>query len=499
MNVRSTHEKSVRRYVIAITLFIAVVALILAVFFVSLFTNVEHVVDRELSEMMARQSSHIDSSFSIRFQNLESAADFLGKQADIHGKTALQYIQTMSKNSSMWRVAIYDADGNAVFDNGEAFEGGDLEHIRLALRGERSFGDQSDSPSGGRGFSLSVPIRRGDEIIGALSASFGSSELDGLLFSDGYKGLSIQFIADRNGRVVYPDALPNAFGLKISKNIYGQLQQSSFPGGESAEELIAKFERGESGMAEYRQSDGFRAFLLYAPIADSNLILMHAIPHDAAYGEFDFIERSVIIVGLALLICVALLVIFLVYSSTHSQRNLLHVAQTDPLTGLYNRQYTQEAIELWLTSEARTGIQAMLFMDIDYFKEINDTYGHNAGDDALRFVSRALRQEFRSSDIIGRFGGDEFVIFMRNVPIKHIVRMHVDSLRARLKDAEVPGIDRGMLHCSIGIAYAPEHGNTYRELNLCADKALYQTKERGRDGYTEYTDGRKEEQSNGDA
>ena len=487
MNVQSTHEKSVRKYILAIAVFIAVVALCLAVFFGSLFAYVEHAVEREIGETMEHQISHIDFSFSVRFQHLESAADFLGKQDDIHGEIARQYIQSLSENSSMQHVAIYDANSNAIFENGDSFEDVDPEYIHLALQGQRSVSDPAQSLIDGvTRFYLSVPIRRGSEIVGVLSGSFNIEQLGSLLLKDYYEGQSVLFIADLNGQIVYATTPSSATSLSIPKDLYSQLRQSAILKGETAEELIAKIERHESGMAQYQPTSGSQLFLLYAPITDSNLMLMHAIPRDVAYSEFHFIETSVIVVGVVLLSCVLLLVLFLVFDSTHSQRSLVRFAQLDPLTELYNRQYTQEAIDSWLKSDACTGTQAMLFIDIDYFKQINDQYGHNIGDDALRFVSQTLRQEFRSSDIIGRIGGDEFVVFMRNVPVKQAVRAHAAALHTRMMNADIPELDKGMLHCSIGIAYAPEHGKTYHDLTLCADKALYQTKEHGRDGFTEY-------------
>ena len=490
MTMQPTHEKNVRKYVVAISAFIVVVTLCLIVFFVSLFANMERTVEHEILETMARQSIHIDFSFSIRFQQLESAADFLGKQEDIQGDIARQYIQSLRENSSMQHVAIYDADGNALFENGDTFADVNLEHIALALQGERSVSDQSRSlVDGVMRFFLTVPIRREGEVIGALSCSFDIDQLGSLLFADSYEGQSVLFIADLDGQVIYIDESSASLGFEIPRDLFAHLRQSAFLNGETAEGLIDALARHETGMAQYRPVGGQTLFLLYTPIADSSLLLLHAIPRTVAYGEFGFIPLSVIIVGVALLICVVLLVIFLISSSAHSHRNLMRFAQTDPLTGLSNKQHTQEAIDLWLKSDACTGTQAMLFMDIDYFKDINDRHGHNVGDDALRFVGQALRQEFRSSDIIGRVGGDEFLVFMRNVPVKHVVRLHVESLRSRLKNAEISGLDKGALHLSIGIAYAPEHGATYRDLTLNADRALYQTKERGRDGFTEYGEG----------
>ena len=487
MSVPLIKESSVRKYVVAITLFIVAVSLSLAIFFISLFANVDRAVESEIWGAMASQRNHIDTAFSTRFQHLESAADFLGKQADIHGEIARQYIRSLSENSSMQRVAIFDTDGNAVFDNGDTFEGVDVAYVRRALQGERSVSDVSESLVDGVGrFFLSVPIWRGDQVVGVLSGSFNIEELGGLLFADRYEGQSVLFITDLVGQMIYAGAASNAPGLEIPQDLHEHLREVNLLNGETVEKLIAKVGRRETGTAQYRQRDGYAVFLLYTPLADSELMLMHAIPRDVAYGEFSFIEASVIILSAVLLICVVLLVIFLLSSSTHSRRNLVHYAQTDPLTGLSNKQYTQEAVDHWLKSDACTGIQAMLFMDIDYFKQINDTFGHSVGDDALRFVGETLRQEFRSSDIIGRVGGDEFVVFMRNVPIKQVVRTHAASLNLRMMGAQIPGLDRGMLHCSIGIAYAPDHGSTYHDLSICADKALYQTKEKGREGFTEY-------------
>ena len=495
MTMQSSHETSLRKYILAIASFIAAVTLCLAVFFISLFTNIDRTVERELWDTMVHQSNHINSSFDIRFQHLESAADFLSKQAEIHGEITQQYIQSLTENSSMQHAAVFDIDGNAVYENGDIFQSTSLDYIHLALKGERNVSDQTVSlVDGVMRFCLSVPIRRDAEVIGALSGSFNLDELGNLLFADRYEGQSILFIADADGHVLYSDTPSEASRLTVPEDLYSQLREATFIDGGNAEALIASFGRHETGMAQYRQNDGYTLFLLYTPITDSNLLLMHAIPRDVAFGQFGFVQTSIIIVGILILICVVLLVVYLIASSRHSERNLVRFAQTDPLTGLSNKQYTQEAIDFWLKSDACTGIQAMLFMDIDYFKDINDQYGHSVGDDALRFVGQALRQEFRSSDIIGRVGGDEFVIFMRNVPLKQVTRSHAASLCERMRNAEIEGLDKGELHCSIGIAYAPVHGTTYHDLSRIADQALYQTKERGRNGFSEYMDPAQQEQ-----
>ena len=95
---------------------------------------------------------------------------------------------------------------------------------------------------------------------------------------------------------------------------------------------------------------------------------------------------------------------------------MLEYANTDGLTGLYTKEKTRVEIEQWLTeTKVHNGKQVFLIMDIDFFKEVNDTYGHVVGDLVLERVGDFLKYQFRAGDILGRIGGDEFVVFMKNV------------------------------------------------------------------------------------
>lgn len=161
-------------------------------------------------------------------------------------------------------------------------------------------------------------------------------------------------------------------------------------------------------------------------------------------------------------------------------------AEIDPLTGLLNKKAIQAACESMLADSLKEGaFHAFFVMDLDHFKEMNDTYGHQAGDGVLRRFAQEIRAIFRQSDHIGRFGGDEFTVLMPNVTTTVAVERHARQLMTAAQELEVRD-DHSLLSVSIGIAFAPMHGTTYEELFMAADAALYEVKRAGRNGWKIY-------------
>ena len=161
-------------------------------------------------------------------------------------------------------------------------------------------------------------------------------------------------------------------------------------------------------------------------------------------------------------------------------------AEIDPLTGLLNKKAIQSACEEMLGGTLKEGaVHAFFVMDLDHFKEMNDTYGHQAGDDVLRRFAQEVRSIFRQSDHIGRFGGDEFTVLMPNVTTLVAVESHARQLMTAAQELEVRD-DRSLLSVSIGIALAPLHGTNYDDLFMAADAALYDVKRAGRNGWKIY-------------
>jgi diguanylate cyclase (GGDEF)-like protein len=156
-------------------------------------------------------------------------------------------------------------------------------------------------------------------------------------------------------------------------------------------------------------------------------------------------------------------------------------AQTDPLTGVLNRRSLVERLEAaCLRARARGLPIALLFIDLDHFKEINDTFGHAAGDACLHAVIAPIQAELRQSDVIGRYGGEEFVVILSSADIA-AAHPIAERIRHRVASVSVEGFGTPIsLTCSIGVATSDTLGVWGEHLIAQADAAVYAAKRSGR-------------------
>nr|WP_245966978.1 GGDEF domain-containing protein [Sphaerisporangium album] len=169
------------------------------------------------------------------------------------------------------------------------------------------------------------------------------------------------------------------------------------------------------------------------------------------------------------------------------QRSLLHAqlkaaARTDAKTGLLNATAWQREADTEIVRARRTGeTLALLIVDIDHFKRVNDTYGHLVGDQVLAGVATALRSQLREYDVVGRFGGEEFVVLLPGADVTEARRV-AERLRSRVGRMAIP-VDDAMITVTVsaGVAIMSVHGDDLIELLAAADLALYRAKELGRD------------------
>ncbi len=175
-------------------------------------------------------------------------------------------------------------------------------------------------------------------------------------------------------------------------------------------------------------------------------------------------------------------------AQVQAHEQLIHLANHDPLTGLPNRLLLHDRMQTALATAMRHQRKAAIVcMDLDRFKQVNDTYGHAAGDQCLREVASRLRQRLRSVDTAARTGGEEFMIILDDVSNRHDAERVVDDLLAALS---VPHLIEGSkihLSASIGIALFPDDGEGATELWSMADAAMYRAKQGGGNRHSFYS------------
>jgi len=163
-----------------------------------------------------------------------------------------------------------------------------------------------------------------------------------------------------------------------------------------------------------------------------------------------------------------------------NQQQLQNMAFRDELTGLYNRRYFIEQLEQSQKKQLRSGKPfALVYMDLDKFKQINDTLGHDAGDDLLKEVARRLLSSTREVDVVARLGGDEFTMILSDIDNRENTQIYLDRLIEKLREPLMLANTQCNPSISIGAALSSK-SLEIKDLMKLADKALYKVKEAGR-------------------
>lgn len=159
---------------------------------------------------------------------------------------------------------------------------------------------------------------------------------------------------------------------------------------------------------------------------------------------------------------------------------LMTLATTDPLTGLYNHRFMQDFLQQRLVEAKRGGQQvSVLMLDLDHFRNLNEEYGHDAGNLALRAVAECMRHSLREEDVACRYGGEEFVMILAGAPLSAALAA-AERVRRRIEEVRPTAFHSQPLTCSIGVASFPAHASTAASLLKAADMALYNAKRSGR-------------------
>ena len=169
-----------------------------------------------------------------------------------------------------------------------------------------------------------------------------------------------------------------------------------------------------------------------------------------------------------------------------SEQDLQTRAERDALTNLLNKDTSKHYIENFLSSPSCQSSSALLVIDLDNFKQVNDQYGHMLGDIIIAQAADEIRKLFRTDDIVGRIGGDEFIVLMKNIPSLDLLRNRLESLIQVFGTTLHDRVPEAGLGCSLGVSLYPQHGTRYEDLFRQADQALYQAKAKGKNGYQIY-------------
>lgn len=207
-----------------------------------------------------------------------------------------------------------------------------------------------------------------------------------------------------------------------------------------------------------------------------------------AWAQYGFL------LGTALVLAQYFCLLSLVFAHTHqrlldARSKALDLAFQDPLTGLNNQRFMQTLFEKALVLANRSNqLAAVLFIDLDHFKQVNDSAGHRVGDEVLKGVAVRLRQVTRSTDICARLGGDEFAVVCTQLVDAEQARRVAEKLLESLTEPYWVDGKAHHIGASIGISLYPEHSDNLQGLLELSDRAMYHIKHAGKNGYAMHGD-----------
>lgn len=340
-----------------------------------------------------------------------------------------------------------------------------------------------------------LPYVNDDYVISVTNLS----DIGEKLMDSPYDEVAFLAITDKNGNLVgnferYKDT--DSRYLK-SDNLIDCVQSGS--GSEEYALFKTRFFNGlgSSIRVEY---DGDVRTIAAAPLAYDGMHLIYGVRQ--AYIDkvsskyFSVIKSTAIKIGIVIVVFIIFVISISVFYSLKSKERgkvLEDKADTDLLTELYNKAATERKIKEYIDSNPDS--RAMMFiLDIDNFKKINDTMGHAFGDTLLKTLGKEIKTEFRTSDIIGRTGGDEFMVFLKDVTDNLIVEREANRITKFFHDFKAGGdYVKYSASASIGAAIFPDDAKNFKDLYMAADQALYKAKKRGKNQLAFYNEDSKKD------
>lgn len=463
----------VKNYIYAITIFIITLVIGISIFFNVVQSSIEKNSRETLITNVTQQSEHLNTILNINYSYLNVLAQELSKSEDLFSENNISLIKAFMENTDLNRTAIIDSDGNALYDNNVVKNVAHRRYFKESMQGKQSLSDPLESSVDQQTrVILSVPIYKNNQVVGVVGGSYNVTKLGNMLFDDLFDEQGKSFIVDQDGNLITRDKkYEKKHNIKTIDNLFDICDEK---------EVKTDFNQQESDLIQIQTKKNKSLYLAYSPLKINDWMICYIVPVHVTQESYTFIKHYETLLATFLGLIVLSLMIYLAHSNSRENKYLIHLSEIDPLTSVFNKETTQKLIDQKLKNHEHF---CFLILDVDDFKSVNDNYGHALGDKVLKILSDLFKNHFRQTDIVGRIGGDEFIILIED---EHIAESRIQSLLKKVNALKIEELQDFKLSISVGMAFAPSNGTTFMELYRHADHALYQTKRTGKNNYKIY-------------
>lgn len=459
-------------------LLIVYIGVCLLLFFFDTSKGVKITIESGLTNNIEIQSHSIEKLFIQQEKTLESMADYISHQPNIVDNSLLSFIDSFAQNSVLSRIYIIDSMGQAYLNNGEMYDVSQRDYFIQAMQGNKTIAKPINSAIEDEyRIVFTIPIQRDGVVIGAVGGSFNMSDTKKIVFyASEYEKVGYSLIMSDEGDLITAEDNKMEDG---SYNFFEYYKDATFS--DVTVKEISSYFKSEQSHCFKINLEGEDFYVALAPIETNNWLIGNVIPVKELKKQFTFVSENEIILFIEIGSGFVIYLLYVLSATRKQQRDLMKKATMDQLTGFYNKISMQRITQRIIDQKE---VFAMLLLDLDDFKKVNDTYGHFVGDQVLIAISNCIKDTLRKNDMIGRVGGDEIMIVLRGMKDREIICEKCDALIAAITSCEFKQDFR--VSCSIGIVYYPSDAATFNELYKKADDALYKAKASGKCKYYQY-------------
>lgn len=431
-----------------------------------------------LDEQMRETAVLYGTRLRQEVAGMAAVADLMADIMVSGENTDENYLETLAVNSRADRVALVEMDGSGIDSEKQAVTYDPelyTDDLRIGQSTYHYFGEGT--------IGVITPVMKNGEIEKLLLQEYHTERLNEKFNNLNFGKETWVILIDDEGCVMYLFGGKNSAYISVDENFIERVSEMK---NTDAAQFLDNLTKDTSGKASL-DFDGDKREIFYKSLGINEWHLLIGMPQ--SYMEIRNASKHQTVSEMIrwIMAGIALFVVMIVSNSIMDRirgkvnsDGLIQLAETDQLTNLYNKVTTEKKIKEFIAEHPDT--QSLIFvLDIDNFKKINDTMGHAFGDEVLRTIGQRIKMEFRASDIIGRAGGDEFIIFLKGLKEEEIIIREATKVEKFFQNFKAgDGYVKYSATASIGCAIYPRDASDFEGLYKAADQALYQAKQRGK-------------------
>jgi len=478
-----------------------IVSVVLFAYFLLVLISYSNEMKNASSDVEKTQMAYHASSVASRFSNelaaveqaTRTVAASIAVDNVVLSERSYELLQGAVDSSGAVFGYVADSEGNAVDIKGNSFSVWENGDYAQALTGVQLISEIGDMESGAGTIAFYAPVSDKGTMTGVVCLQYPAEQFTQLAPLADYDGQTTYCLMRNNGTIVC--TIGGTRVVDVDTSLFDVITDVRDHARNSEVKRFRQNVEGKKTAQALAVIDGKEYFLNSVPVEINswNVLEIHSGQYYAKATErfYDPTKRVLLRLFIALFLFLAAVIILNILNKTLYNRNAMELqnrADMDLLTGLFNKMATERRIQEHLEGQGKDEPAMLCVLDIDNFKKINDTLGHAFGDQVLATLGVKLKAQFRSSDIIGRIGGDEFIVFLKKIPNDDIMNKEADKLMTFFKDFKAGDYVKYSATASVGVAMYPEDGKTFEQLYKAADKGVYHSKQQGKNQLTLYRD-----------